>query len=176
MPARQIPMPKVWLVSDERNDAVLARAIRRLPRGSGVIFRHFHLPPRQWRARLRTVKALCRSRGHMLIVAGPPAQARCVGAAGSYGPPVPHRTLANVHSFREVGRANALGADAIVLSPVFATRSHPGSRPLGAICALLLARRARVPVIALGGMTAARFRQLGRAGIFAGWAAIDGLS
>ena len=176
MLARQIPMPKVWLVSDERNDALLARAIRRLPRGSGVIFRHFHLSPREWRARLRTVRALCRSGGQMLIVAVPSAQARRVGAAGSYGPPVPRRMLANVHSLREIGRANALGANAIVLSPVFATRSHPGTKALGRIRALLLARRARVPVIALGGMTAARFRLLGRTRIIAGWAAIDGLS
>ena len=169
-------MPKVWLVSDERNDAVLARAIRRLPRGSGVIFRHFHLSPQEWRARLRTVRALCRSGGHVLIVAGPPTQTRRVGAAGSYGPPVPHRTLANAHSFREIGRANALGADTIVLSPVFATRSHPGTKPLGTLRALLLARRAQVPVIALGGMTRARFGLLGQARLFAGWAAIDGLS
>lgn len=170
------PLPTIWLVSDARNDAALDRAIGRLPRGSGVIFRHFHLSPREWRARLRTVQALCRKRGDMLVVAGRPARVRRFGASGSYGPPVPRRTLANVHSLRQIGRANAFGANAIVLSPVFATRSHPGAKALGRVRALLLARRARVPVIALGGMTAARFRLLGRTRIIAGWAAIDGLS
>ena len=62
-------------------------------------------------------------------------------------------------------------ADALVLSPVFATRSHPGAPPLGPLRFRLLARQARVPVIALGGMTARRAAALGAA-----WAAIDGLS
>ncbi len=169
-------MPAAWLVSDERNDAVLERAIARLPRGSGVIFRHLHLAPAERIARFRRVRALCRARGLVLVIAGAPALARRLGAAGSYGAPAVHRTLANVHGLREIGRANRFGADAVVLSPVFATRSHPGAKPLGAVRALLLARRIRAPVIALGGMTRTRFRRLGRAGAFVSWAAIDGLS
>lgn len=169
-------MPKLWLVSDARNDAVLNRAIRRLPRGSGVIFRHLHLPAGERMARLRTVRTLCRAHGHTLVVAGSPDFAAGVGAAGNYGSPAPNRTLANAHSLREIGRANAFGGDAIALSPVFSTRSHPGAKPLGAVRALLLARRSLVPVVALGGVTRANFRLLERAGIFAGWAAIDGLS
>jgi thiamine-phosphate pyrophosphorylase len=72
---------------------------------------------------------------------------------------------------REIGRANRFGAHALLLSPVHPTRSHPGARPLGRIRSLLLARRATMPVIALGGMTARRFRGLP----LHGWAAIDGL-
>lgn len=73
------------------------------------------------------------------------------------------------HSLREIRRATR--ADAIVLSPVFATRSHPGVAPLGSVRFRLLAQRAATPVIALGGMTARRAAALGT-----GWAAIDGLS
>ena len=161
MTARYPALPHIWLVTDARNDAVLDRAIARLPRGSGVIFRHYHLPPRERAARLRQIRRLCRRFGHRLEIAG-----------DGYGSPAPHRRLATAHDLREIGRANRWGNDAVLVSPVFPTRSHPGAATLGRVRLLLLARRARMPVIALGGMTARRFRGLK----FHGWAAIDGLA
>lgn len=160
MSARHPPLPTIWLISDARTDATLDRAIARLPRGSGVIFRHYHLTPGARANRLRQVRRLCRRFGHRLEVAG-----------AGYGPPAPHRRLATAHGLREIGRANRFEAEAILLSPVHPTRSHPGGKSFGRLKFLLLARRARMPVIALGGMTARRFRGLPAHG----WAAIDGL-
>jgi len=156
--ARRNPLPAVWLVTDARIDAVLDRAIARLPRGSGVIFRHYQLSPDQRGVRLEQVRRLCRRFGHALEIAGE-----------GYGPPAPRRRLATAHDLREIGRANRMGAGAILLSPVHPTATHPGRKTLGPVRFLLLARRARVPVIALGGMTARRFRSLR----VHGWAAID---
>lgn len=161
MTARQPALPSRWLVSDARNDAALDRAIARLPRGSGVIFRHYHLLPSERAKRLAEVRRLCRRFGHRLEIAGQ-----------GYGPPAPHRVLATAHDLREIGRANRLGAEAVLLSPVHPTRSHPGGKCLGRLKFLLLSQRARMPVIALGGMTAHRFRGLPSRG----WAAIDGLT
>lgn len=155
------PLPKVWLVTDARTDALLDCAIKRLPRGSGVIFRHWHLPTDERGERLAEVRRLCRRHGHVLEIAGQ-----------GYGPPAPHRRLATVHDLREMGRANRFRSAAILLSPVHRTATHPGAKPLGTVKFLLLAKRARVPVIALGGMTARRFRALP----VYGWAAIDGLA
>jgi thiamine-phosphate pyrophosphorylase len=155
---RRAALPRLWLVTDARNDAVLERAISAMPRGSGVIFRHRHLGAEARATRMMTVARLCRRFGHRLEIAG-----------AGYGPPAPHRPLATAHDLNEIGRANRFGAEAVILSPVHATRSHPGARPLGRVRFLLLARRARVPVIALGGMTAERFRGLR----VHGWAAID---
>ena len=45
-------------------------------------------------------------------------------------------------------------ADAALLSPIFATRSHPKAHPLTAARARLMARNALLPVLALGGVTA----------------------
>lgn len=171
MPSRK-PLPRLWLVSDRRNDAQLDRAVARLPRGSGVIFRHYHLPPAARRARFARVRRLCRRRGHRLVLAGPPALARRWRAEGACGPPARGVLLAAGHDLREIGRANRAGVGAVLLSPVFATRSHPGRPTLGPLRFLLLARRSRAPVIALGGMTPRRARRLARHG----WAAIDGLS
>jgi len=77
-----------------------------------------------------------------------------------------------VHSLREIGRANRQRADAVLFSPVFATRSHPGAKTLGVVRFRLLARWSRVPVIALGGMDQAAARRLK----VKRWAAIDGLA
>lgn len=153
--------PRLWLVTDARTDAVLDRAIARLPRGSGVIFRHYHLPPPERAARLAQIRRLCRRFAHRLEIGGQ-----------GYGPPAPHRRLATAHDLREIGRANRWRAQAVLISPVFPTRSHPGAPPLGRVRLLLLARRARMPTIALGGMTARGFRGLP----VYGWAAIDGLT
>ncbi|MET0252278.1 MAG: thiamine phosphate synthase [Novosphingobium sp.] len=166
------PLPRLWLVSDARTDIGLDAAIARLPRGAGVIFRHYHLPPAERRHRFEAVRRLCRVRKLMLVLAGSAKMARRWRADGAYGPPAAGITLATAHDVREIARANRHGAAAVLLSPVFATRSHPGARPLGRVRFRLLAQRSRVPVVALGGMTARRARALPGHG----WAAIDGLA
>lgn len=75
------------------------------------------------------------------------------------------------HDLAEIAAARRAGADVIFLSAIFATRSHPGSRPLGTLRAIALARHAGRPVIALGGVNVKNFARLGPA--FHGWAGID---
>lgn len=166
------PIARVWLLSDARNDAVLESVIARLPRGSGVVFRHYHLPDAERRRRFEVLRRLCRARDHALILAGSPALARAWRANGSYGAPCAGRTIATAHDLAEIGRANRLGARAVMLSPVFPTRSHPGAATLGAVRFWLLAPRAGMVVIALGGMSPRTARWLGAPR----WAAIDGLT
>jgi thiamine-phosphate pyrophosphorylase len=62
------------------------------------------------------------------------------------------------------------GAEVLFVSPVFATRSHPGVKALGERKARRIVQGLPVVAIALGGMDARRFR--GMAG-FDGGAAID---
>lgn len=173
------PLPTLWLISDARNDAQLERALKALPRGSGFIYRHYHLPdPARW-ARFRVLRRIAKAQGHRVILADSALTARAWGADGIYGAPrslYPRRRgllhLATAHGLREVGLAATLGADAVLLSPVFPTATHPGGDVLGPVRFRLLARQSPVPVIALGGMTAAHARVLD----WARWAAIDGLS
>ncbi len=172
-------LPRLWLISDARNDAGLERALARLPRGSGFIYRHYHLPDPERFERFRTLRRIARARGHTIILADSALTAREWGADGIYGSPrslVPRRAglihLATAHGPAELGLAARLEADAVLLSPVFPTRSHPGAPVLGAARFGLLARQSRLPVIALGGMSAPKARALG----WPRWAAIDGLS
>lgn len=175
-PRQTLPQP--WLLSDARTDAALGPALRALPRGAGFVFRHYHLPPAERAARFRALARLCRLRGIVAVWAGPPAEARrhgadgCYGAAGMIGAGPRLLRLGTAHSLREIAACRRARADFVLLSPVFATRSHPGASGLGPVRFLLLARQARRPVLALGGMTAARARRLP----VAGWAAIDGLA
>lgn len=170
--------PHIWLITDARNDAALERALARLPRGSGLVFRHYHLPADVRRQRFAALARIARRRSHAVVLAGTPAQARAWGADGAYGPPrmlaggEPCLRLATAHSLRELAQAARAGADAALLSPVFATRSHPGGATLGPVRFRLLAARSLVPVIALGGMDARCARLLR----WPRWAAIDGLA
>jgi thiamine-phosphate pyrophosphorylase len=172
-------LPALWLISDARNDAGLARALARLPRGSGFIYRHYHLPDAARLARFRALRRVARARGHKVILADSALTAREWGADGIYGAPrslYPRRRglilLATAHGLGEIGLAARRQADAVLLSPVFPTRTHPGAAVLGAARFRLLARQSLLPAIALGGMTARRARALD----WPCWAAIDGLS
>lgn len=176
-PARAT-IPRVWLLSDARNDATLKDVLHRLPPGSGFVFRHYHLAPERRRERFVGLAGICRARGHLVVLSADVGTAEAWGADGIYGAP---RTLkkhdrllrfATVHDAHEIDLANRAGVDAMFLSPVFPTRSHPEGRCLGVSGFLQLAAAARSPVIALGGMTAERAAELG----WDRWAAIDGLS
>lgn len=173
------PLPDLWLLSDERNDAVLDARLRSFREPVGFVYRHYHLPPEARRARFDALAAIARQRGHCVILADSTQTAREWGAHGVYGAPhavYPTRrdlvSIATAHDMREIAQANRIGADAVMLSPVFPTRSHPGANGLGPARFRTLAAHAQMPVIALGGMNAERAAELG----WNRWAAIDGLS
>jgi len=84
--------------------------------------------------------------------------------------PLPFST--SVHGMEQALTAHDSGASFVFVSPVFATRSHPGQAPLGVPNATRVAQAAGVPAIALGGMNEAAFAALSP-GVFHGWAGID---
>ena len=172
-------LPERWLISDARNDAVLEKFLRSAPQPIGFVFRHYHLPPTARRARYDRLKHVAAHHGHLVVLSGSPALARRWRAHGCYGPPGQIGrsrggliAITTAHDMTEIAMANRKGADAVMLSPVFPTRSHPGARPLGPIRFFIMARHSQAPVIALGGMNARRARRLA----WKYWAAIDGFS
>ncbi|MEA3000616.1 MAG: thiamine-phosphate pyrophosphorylase [Sphingomonadales bacterium] len=164
--ARRHPLPRVWLITDERQGDLLWTALERLPPGAGIVFRHLSLSSTERRALFRQVKQVARGRGLVLVAAGSPLP----GGDGVHNRSGAGINTASAHNLRELRAAERCGADLVFLSPVYATRSHPGGKPLGPRRFALIAHQARVPVIALGGMDAARFHSLGGA---YGWAGID---
>lgn len=175
---RANPLPALWLISDARNDAALERALAALPRGNALVFRHYHLDEQARRQRFEALAMAARAGGHLVILSGAAELAQEWCADGIYGPAdkLGNRPgllrLATAHDAQEIALANAARVDGVFLSPVFPTRSHPGGASLGIGQFRTLAETAEMPVIALGGMTAARARALD----WPRWAAIDGLS
>jgi len=166
---RQPSIPAIWIVSDARNDAGLERALRLC--GRGLIFRHYHLPPDERRGRFRQLARLA----SVAVLSGTAKEARQWRAQGCYGPaallargPALLR-LMTAHSLRDLSKARRARADAVLLSPVFSTRSHASAKTLGPARFRLIAAHSPVLVIALGGMDARRARGLK----WERWAAID---
>lgn len=169
MPPRQA-FPRRWLMTDERLGDRLFAAIDRLPSEAGIVFRHYRLPETARRALFDRVRD---AHPGLLLLAAPPDRAREWGADGSHGRGRGGgRRSAPVHSYAEIRKAERDGANLLFLSPVFPTRSHPETQPLGLACFAWLARRTPLPVIALGGMDEARGRTLASFGAY-GWAGID---
>lgn len=165
MPRRQ-PLPRLWLMTDERQGESLWKALERLPRGSGVVFRHYSLAPAERRALFERVRKVARRRLLLLLAGGKGLRGDGVhGGRGGFS--------ASAHDLRELKSAERSGTKLIFLSPAFATRSHPGAQALGPVRFGLIARHARVPVIALGGVDARKARRLPH---IYGWAGIDAWS
>jgi len=172
-------LPPLLLVTDEARLSDPCAAIMALPRGSGVVYRHYSSANRDRLA--QTLASLCRARRLLFIVGGDAKLAMRVHADGLHlreadlcraVPRFARRLLvtAAAHTRPALLRAYRLGADAALLGPVFATESHPGAPALGPLRFAALVRGAPLPVYGLGGIAAGNARRLlgsGAAGIAA---------
>ncbi len=172
--------PRIWLMTDPRFGADLLPAVKRLPVGSAVIFRHYELEPSERRALFARVRHICRQRGHLLLLAGDERTARSWHADGFHSRNGGRQSRmilrsAPVHNRRELSEALRAGADIILLSPIFSTASHPDTIGLGRTAFMALASQCGdMKVVALGGMTARKAATLDKR-VVHGWAAIDAL-
>lgn len=165
---RRQPLPRLWLMTDERQGEDLWTALERLPRGGGVVFRHYGLAPRERRQLFERVRRVASRRRLFLLVGG-----QGLRGDGVHGRRGRGFRSASAHDLAELKRAERLGAKLVFLSPAFPTRSHPEARALGPVRFAMIARQARIPVIALGGMDGRRARRLPH---IYGWAGIDAWS
>lgn len=169
-PSHAKELPRRWLMTDERLGEGLWDAVAALPRGSGVVLRHYALTSTERRTLFVKLRRIAQRRGLTLVVAGQDRLARAPRHGRRRG-----ALTAPVHSRREAIAAIRDGASLLFVSPVHATRSHPDARALGAVRLGLLIRGLGVPVIALGGTDERRWRALRPLGVY-GWAGIDAWS
>ena len=183
-------LPPLVLMTDEKRLPEPVLAIKNLPSGSAVIYRHYGLADREGFG--RHLRQAAFEADVLFLVAGDHALAQSLEADGTHmpenlafrlegSPPFERadgkksfNTIA-VHSHQALERAAASGVNAALLSPVFATKSHPGSEPLGATKANIWGAQSALPVYALGGISPSNALAL-KEGAFAGLAAIDALS
>lgn len=147
------------LVTDPERTPKPARLARRLPRGCGLIYRAFGSPKAAKTA--RKLGRIAATRGLVLLIG---ADAVRVRGAGAHLPErMVHRAralkargllvTAAAHSLPAIIRARRAGADAVLVSPVFASNSPSAGRPMGPLRFSAMIRAGGLPAYALGGVT-----------------------
>ncbi|HEY9078574.1 thiamine phosphate synthase [Magnetovibrio sp.] len=177
-------LPLCYVLSDIQRLPDPGILLARLPRGACVILRHddndalanlaYRIIPR---ARIRGIKVLIANDLRLAL--------RCKADGVHYSERVARRgqsrlvfrkpsfiVSAAAHNRLALWRAARAGADIALLSPVFATRSHPNAKFLGILRFAVLARMSAIPVVPLGGVSLLNARRL-RFGPGYGFAAID---
>ena len=165
----------LFLTDPERTPDPLL-AVGRLPRGAGVVYRAFGAPDALVKGRILAKR--CRKLGLTFFVGADPRLAARLGARGLH---LPQRTAgragdirrwrgrfivsAAAHDVPAVLSASRAGAQAILVSPTFASASPSAGKPLGSRRAACMARMAATPMIALGGINARTAPHLGLTGV-----------
>jgi thiamine-phosphate pyrophosphorylase len=170
-------LPSLLLVTDRERTPDPIELAQRLPRGCGLVYRAFGAP--HARKTARKLGRIAQRQGLILLIGANAMRVR--GQAGVHLPErMVHRArrlkaarpglLVTVaaHSLPAILRARRAGADAVLVSPVFDSRSSSASRPLGPCRFAALVRAGGLPAYALGGVTtktAPRLLGAGAAGL-----------
>jgi len=178
---RALPLPHLVLMTDDERLADPLAAARALPRGSMVVVRAREAARRA--ALCAAMLGLERQRALVVLIADDPVLAARLGADGIHLPEARAKSAAHWRALHprwlitvaSHGSATAPhAANAVILSNIFATPSHPGRPGLGPLRAATIARATGKPVYALGGIDAQSALRLPPA--FTGIAAIGALS
>jgi thiamine-phosphate pyrophosphorylase len=176
--------PSLVLITDSRRlePEVFFNRVAAALRGGvdAVLVREKQMDSARLLALASRLRQLTREHGARLLVHTQADVAVAVGADGVHVAAADIRELpgmrrwlgdralslsASCHSAAELAEAAAAGADFALLSPVFPTASHPGTPVLGLEAFRRLAADAPIPVLALGGITAANRSQLAGYGV-----------
>jgi thiamine-phosphate pyrophosphorylase len=175
-----LPWPPLLVVTDRRQaraplDDILAAAFAAGCRWASI--REKDLPPDEQIALARRLLPIARSWQACLTLHGDPVLARDAGVDGVHLPgganPVTARRLVgtgaligiSIHSATEASMLNRAAVDYAIVGPAYATASKPGYGPfLGATGIAEICRASSVPVIAIGGITAASVAEMQNAG------------
>ncbi len=182
-----LQLPSAYLITPDpaahAMDSFLQKLEASLARGIGMVqLRAPSMSETEYAALAARALPLCRGSGALLLLNSEPGLVEALGADGIHlnsrrlevcqSRPLPEsfKVLASCHNPGQLSQAVAVGADAVVLSPVQATASHPEAVPIGWETFSAWADRCSVPVYALGGMRPSdisRARQCGGQGISA---------
>jgi thiamine-phosphate pyrophosphorylase len=180
----RIGLPTLLFFTDPARTPDPEAIARRLPPGAAVVFRAFGAADAE--ARGARLLAIARERRLKLLVGADAGLAARLGAHGVHLPErLAHRArrlkaahpdwlvTAAAHSPGAARRALLAGADAVVVSAVFPSRSASAGPPIGPLRLAILARGLNGPAYALGGVDNKTARRLKDAGLV-GLAAVDG--
>lgn len=163
---RALELPTLYAISNAAELGVepfLTRLQARLDAGLKLVqLREKDMSREELRSLAQRVVALAHARGVKVLLNGDVSLAQEVGADGVQltstqlsdmkERPDVDRCAASCHNAQELRRAEALGCDFALLSPVLPTRSHPGAPHLGWENFAAIAAGSTIPVYALGGL------------------------
>jgi thiamine-phosphate pyrophosphorylase len=177
------PLPALLFFTDPQRTPDIEGAARRLPPGSAIVYRAFGDPGAEDQA--RRLVSIARRRKLLLLIGADAGLAGRVGADGVHLPERAARAISRLrrpgwlltaaaHSPMAARRALASGADAVVVSAIFPSRSPSAGAPMGPLRLAALVRSAGGAVYALGGVNDKTARRLLPAGLV-GLAAVEAL-
>ena len=186
----QLPDPPLLLITDRRQARRSLREIIAAALGAGcrwVSLREKDLPRDEQMLLARTLLPLAHAHGATLMLHGEPALAKPAGADGVHLPSGSDAAAArrllgrgklvgvSIHTVTEAEAIAPAFVDYALAGPAFETASKPGYGPeIGRKGLSEIARTARIPVLAIGGINAARLGELIAAGV-AGVAVMGGV-
>lgn len=155
-------LPPLFSLTDPARTPDPTRLARTLPKGTGLIYRHYGADDRQDIA--DGLAHISARRGLVLLIANDALLARAVGADGVHWPEAnltearKWRGAFNImtcsaHSRLALRHANRAGVTAALLSAIYPSGSPSAGPPIGPRRFRQLARGANLPVYALGGVT-----------------------
>jgi thiamine-phosphate pyrophosphorylase len=179
-------LPNLLFFTDPQRTPHPERIAERLPAGAAVVFRAFSAADAiEQGLRLREIT---RRRGLLLLIGADDGLAVEVQADGLHLPERLAATLPDLraahpswlitvaaHDLTAAKVGEEAGADALVVSPVFASRSPSAGAPLGVERLMKIVGAVETPVYALGGIRADTVSRLTDSGIV-GIAAVEALS
>lgn len=162
--------PPLFFFTDEARCPDPLPILKRLPKGCGIVFRHYETANRAEMA-ARVLDA-AQAQGRCCLIGGDEDLAQSLGADGLHLPE--HMVVgfrrtesednwlitAAAHGEEALDAASTAKVDAAFLSPVFETPSHAGGPALGLERFRELAQSTPLPIYALGGITTKTAPQL----------------
>ncbi len=172
-------LPRFFAMTDDKRGLDPLRLIAHIPDHCGLVFRHYDHPNREDLA--RQVVRRCKSSRVFCLLAGDIRLALKLGADGVHLPEYKLRqsrcqiatlrqqggkVTSSVHSLRAAYAADHFGVDGLFISPVFSTKSHPGTASLGLSRFATISRCLQSPVFGLGGISSATSKRVFLAGAY----------
>lgn len=162
--ARKAGASTMFFLTDSTRARKPEKTIKKLPTGSIVVVRDYEHPDR--RSLCMSLASIAKRQKCRLFVAGDLELAKAVKADGFHLPEHMLSERTAIHKAKTMGllvsaachnraalrRAEVACVDYALVSPVFATNSHPGALPLGMHRFARLIDGTTMPIVALGGI------------------------
>ena len=177
---RQNTLPRLMFLSDEARVKNPVSIVSALPKRCGIILRDYANPKRN--ELIKTIINKTKNSTLILFLANRGAEKYKnlhnehwpnTGRGGQRRKTPTQLITTSAHNLSDVGRANRLNIDAVLISPIFATKSHKDAKPLNIHRFVRLARLSKTPVYALGGLSLKSITHLKKHKLAHGFAGIS---